>query len=424
HTVSFDWKNGPPPAPRNFEDVQRHNELLRKKRLGITSYSGVYSFLYMEPYEMRMEILIPMMSFETWLTIPRKDQEEITIEEQTASAQLLQTYFSTNAIASINGTKVTPELTRVDYYGLDFKDFAQRPTPTDLSLYQARMGIILTYPSADLISDASLKWSGFTKRIPYIKADVMIGDEASEKFYFEPTDPTYNWTNSGQLASPEFSRISPPPAQPILRLPVLGMFFLTATFITVMRTIAKGKTNRSRKQKLALVAVFGLLSLLTWSSGTIRINDPFRIPVMPDQDLQTEITRSLLNNLYSAFAYKKESAVYDALERSLSPGILRNLYLQIQTSLKSAEQGGARSRISDVDWLEITPTSTHPKERVFRMNGTWTVRGSIEHWGHVHERQNLYNAKLRIGVHGDSWRVQSLQITQQRRQPLETKLRD
>ncbi|MFH1302229.1 MAG: hypothetical protein ABIK07_14305, partial [Planctomycetota bacterium] len=59
-TIRFNWDN-PPLAPDASEaDWQKWLKERREETLGITSYGTIYSFLYIEDFEVRHEILIPL----------------------------------------------------------------------------------------------------------------------------------------------------------------------------------------------------------------------------------------------------------------------------------------------------------------------------------------------------------------------------
>ncbi len=424
HTTAFDWENGPPDAPKNFEQILRHNEILRKKRLGLTSFSSVYSFLHVDPFEARLELLLPLTSFESWIQLTRETPDLITIAEQQSAESHIKSFFATNTISSINGSEVPMELRRLEFYGPETKDLAQRPVPKDHNVYQARMGIIIAFPSSDLIQSLSLDWKTYNRQVQFIKSDVYIAGEPDEKFYFEPGMDGFKWENTGQLTPPSFLDVPVPPEPALLQIPLLGLFFLTAACLTFARAATADKGPTSRKPRIAIAITFGLISLFAWPHGQKFIRHPFLLPKMPDESQQKDIARSLMANLYSAFDYRDESTIYDALDRSLSPSILRDLYLRLNNSLSVEEQGGARSQISDIDWETIQPARSSAKQIAFSVDTTWSVQGSVEHWGHRHERRNQYQATVRIGKEADQWKIQSLKVKKHERTPIKTDLAD
>ena len=49
------------------------------------------------------------------------------------------------------------------------------------------------------------------------------------------------------------------------------------------------------------------------------------------------------------------------------------------------------------------------------MESVWTVSGSVNHFGHVHYRQNRYDAALRIRAVEGVWKVVDVEILDERR---------
>ncbi|MEM6471566.1 MAG: hypothetical protein AAF802_18545, partial [Planctomycetota bacterium] len=94
-TIRFDWNA----APLSPEASQREREQWQAKQseqaLGITSYSSVYSFLYIEENEVRHEILIPLLTLEESVLVSRDDDEFLDLDEQRAARRQIEAYFRT-----------------------------------------------------------------------------------------------------------------------------------------------------------------------------------------------------------------------------------------------------------------------------------------------------------------------------------------
>ena len=85
-----------------------------------------------------------------------------------------------------------------------------------------------------------------------------------------------------------------------------------------------------------------------------------------------------------------------------------NLYLKILEGLKVQEQGGAVSRVDEVEilesWMLPSIEQTENTDRPsFRYACNWTVKGTVEHWGHIHTRKNQYQADFLVEVSPDGW---------------------
>jgi hypothetical protein len=133
--------------------------------------------------------------------------------------------------------------------------------------------------------------------------------------------------------------------------------------------------------------------------------------------------------VYRAFESHGENELYDALSLSIHGDLLRDVYLQIRRGLEMQEQGGAMSRVREVTILAgengplpIRPGENHD-ERGFAYRCRWNVAGAVEHWGHVHERTNQYEADFAVEPVDGVWKITQMQIVEQERVQFATRLR-
>lgn len=155
---------------------------------------------------------------------------------------------------------------------------------------------------------------------------------------------------------------------------------------------------------------FILVAGLVWPVGLMAILHPFqKVPKISLKD-QSIVAEALLKNVYRAFDYAEDEAVYDALERSASGEFLESLYLQIKKGLVIQDQGGARSRVREVKWVS-GESESYPEDKVgFALRIQWEVTGTVEHWGHIHTRQHAYQAVLKVSGTDGEWKIMDLQV--------------
>ena len=131
--------------------------------------------------------------------------------------------------------------------------------------------------------------------------------------------------------------------------------------------------------------------------------------------------------------------VYDALAVSTSGELLQDLYLQIQQSLRMAEQGGAVARVKQVDIISTARQAlparddTYASDFAFKCLCRWTVSGTVEHWGHIHQRTNQFQASLLVEPlpaqsddvtsSNNYWKLTRIDIVDSQRLHFETRLR-
>jgi hypothetical protein len=126
------------------------------------------------------------------------------------------------------------------------------------------------------------------------------------------------------------------------------------------------------------------------------------------------VADDLLTNVYRAFDLRDESAIYDRLNLAVTGGKLEEVYLENRRALELENRGGARARVDEVEVLEVR--SVHREEGGgFRVEAAWTVSGSVNHFGHVHYRQNRYEAALHIIAVEGAWKIAGIELIDEKR---------
>ena len=197
HTIKIDWLAEPEGNKTTFAEIRKKREEQKRDRLGIASYTGLFSFLYITRFEVRHEILVPLLTLEQWLPIPRKNPDFLEIEEQTAIRDAVDSFFKARNTVTINDQPVEARLTRLNFFSLDINDFALNAEPRRVNVYQARVGVILSFPSREVPRKVTVQWDRFTEHAPSIHSILLIGNERPQQHYFHAADTTYRW--SGQL---------------------------------------------------------------------------------------------------------------------------------------------------------------------------------------------------------------------------------
>jgi hypothetical protein len=199
HTVQIDWTLSQDGRRETLAELRKRRKQQFQARLGISSYSGLYSFLYIQPFCVRHEILIPVLSMEPWIPVARKHLDFLEVEEQQAAATTIRHFFESHGIATINGQVVSGRVERVNFFGLDINDFALNAEPRRVNVHQARVGIIVTYPSPEPPESVTFAWNQFNEQAPFIDTVLLIGDQKPDRFYFHPRSTLFEWKGSFAL---------------------------------------------------------------------------------------------------------------------------------------------------------------------------------------------------------------------------------
>ena len=82
------------------------------------------------------------------------------------------------------------------------------------------------------------------------------------------------------------------------------------------------------------------------------LSHPLAKPYVVPEGIAADVFRQLHTQTYESFRFRNEEQIYDALATSVQGDLLQEIYLEIQRGLKMEEQGGAVSRIRDVEIID------------------------------------------------------------------------
>jgi len=423
--VRFSWENPPLSHEASEEAWDAWYEKQREETLGITSYSSVYSFLYIDDYEVRHEVLVPLLTLEESVLIARDDDGFLDLAEQEAARQQIAAYFKAGNPLEIDGVEVAPVVQRIDFYGLDFKDFAQQAQRRPVSMTNARVGVILSYSTKGSPGNVRLTWDRFNRFIWTINVIVYAYDQTHKTTLSRiGNENSYEWQNPGRPAPPQLGQVDVvEPERAKLRVPVASLSCLAILPAIVLGMWQFGVGGRWR---ITTALTLLLLAAAAWPFAGWTLDLPFGgRPAVPDEEARA-IFEALHKNTYRAFDYRDESEIYDALAHSVDGPLLRELYLKIRQGLVMQEQGGAVSRVRQVALLDgqlEPPTDPTQDPRGFQYRCRWTVDGTVQHWGHVHTRTNQYEARFVVEPSDGAWKITDMEVLDEERLKFETRLR-
>ena len=208
------------------------------------------------------------------------------------------------------------------------------------------------------------------------------------------------------------------PDRPRLQIPLVSILLFLCSLVLLLTR---------RRMFIAAAAVCLAAAGLSWPLVRIDVPHPLRPVPRLTEERAGRIVQQLHRGTYDALQFGSERQIYAALDRFVAGDLLENLYLQLRDSLAVREQGGAVARVRAVDYLE--GQTVHLPDRNIPWPGffyrlTWQVTGTVEHWGHVHERRNQFSAVLGIQPVEGRWKITSLDIEAQKTLAGSTKLRD
>ncbi|MCA9060658.1 MAG: hypothetical protein KDA85_19235, partial [Planctomycetaceae bacterium] len=113
-THRFDWNAEPLSEDATDDEWRQWLQQRREQTLGIESYGSVYSFIYVEPAELRHELLIPLATLKTFLPLQHAAPDFVEVAEQEAVRDLIREWLQNQNPVTLNGTTVAPVVSRID----------------------------------------------------------------------------------------------------------------------------------------------------------------------------------------------------------------------------------------------------------------------------------------------------------------------
>jgi hypothetical protein len=383
-TLSLDWSD---PWYTRFE----------RRALRRQYFAPMSGFLYIEPYEVRKEIVFRPLDLQRFVDLGIDGRTTIPVEIQPELQRRAAAFLREHQIVEIDGRRIEPELARINFLERSLRTSAVVDPPRELDVYSAVIGVIFLYPTEGLPERVTMDWDLWDERIGRVPVSAV--DQAGPlPSYLEPRDPVLVWQNF--LTNPELPTlvdVAPPPTR-LERVLAPGRWALGALAVVAVLLAARTRRHVPTAALTVLLAAGAF-----WLGSQASVSDERARGVVGD----------LLHNVYRALDFRGEEAVYDALARSVEGDLLQQIYLETRRSMELASQGGARARVKGVELEELTAESAG--DGAFAARAIWNVTGSVGHWGHVHQRRNRYRADLVVAPRDGAWKITALEILEESR---------
>jgi len=401
-TITLDWDD---PWYSAFD-----NKALKRWQRG-----GVMSFLYVEPYEVRHEILARVKDLAAWMDFGLRGDEFIEADENEALKQKVGEFLLKQDKVLIDGKQLKPILDRTSFvkYTLTRTFFIDQPERMPINT--AVIGVIITYLIDGLPQQVTNEWNLWSDRIQKISADAI--DPAGPLLSFlTPDSNVLVWTNYLKTYKvPTVASVDLDATRTTMHIPLTSLACWVALVPLGIRIRRRRRNGGPIGWQVGMVAVLMVGSLLLYPILQTAVAKPARLaPRLTEEEAQT-VLDGLLNNIYRSFDFREEADVYDRLATSVSGELLSAIYLQNRRSLVVTQAGGAQARVKEVEILsvKVNPSNASPLGLLF--DARWTAMGTVGHWGHIHTRKNQYHATIDVEPVDRSWKIVGLELLEEKR---------
>jgi hypothetical protein len=281
-----------------------------------------------------------------------------------------------------------------------------RETPVSENLEDAILGITLIYDIESFPDSILIDWRLFPDSVPFIEASA-VDPNGAFTMMLSPDENLLRWKS--RLAG---YRVPPIEAIEIEKQakPLIAILLWSGILLFVLYEVVYKKSFQTRQWMVVMM----VLGFLTYPFLRIQVNIPLLPHGKPSSERASVVMNDLLTNVYRAFDRRDENAVYDRLAISVTGDQLTEIYLQNRQSMELENRGGARANVDEVSIQELS-TIKRDGNRGYVADTRWTVRGSVNHFGHTHYRQNQYRALVSFGIDNENWKIYNIEIVDTKR---------
>lgn len=361
-------------------------------------------FVYVEPYEVRKELIVRPKDLQRWVDLGLEGKETIPVEAQAELKRQVGEFLRTRHETTIDGKPAVGELARVNFLERTLKTSNVIDPPRELDLNVATLGVIYVYPTVvPLPENVTVQWDMFTEKMSVVPG-ASVDQAGSLPVYLEPDFATLEWQNYLRFPElPTLSAIEPPPGA---LSSAMARYRWVIIVLTLAGLIWAGVQFRRGAPRSGVIAA---LILLVISGSALYLGEQARM----SQEKSRMLVGDLLHNVYRAFDFRAEGDIYDVLEQSVAGDLLTTVFLETRRGLLLENQGGARAKVKDIELRELNIRPSDAGGMV--AEATWVVSGSVGHWGHLHERQNLHQAELDIRPVDGAWKLVGMEVLAEER---------
>ena len=381
----------------------------RNRNLSRQFNAPVSVYIYVEPFEVRKEIIIRPKDLETRLDLDLDGEEVIAVARQEELKQKVAKFLAERSPLTVDGRIAEGKLDRIHFIRRSLRTTGIIEPAVDLDATSATLGVIYVYPIDSLPESVTMRWELFTPKIQAIPA--VVSDEAGGlPSEITPDNTVLEWKNYLiNPTSPELKEVGITPIQQPIPIPMLSLI-CGCVVIGSTSLLLKQKWSGRSASKTALITIMSAVlgGIVAFPYARVSVPWPLSSPPQLSKAEGRELLATLLYNTYRSFDHHDQSLIYDRLSHSIDGDLLSQVYLETRKSMEVKNQGGLRVSVKEVDVIDLRLEETSTAGATFECR--WRVAGWIGHWGHIHRRVNEHVALLTVAPCDQQWKIIELEM--------------
>ncbi len=285
---------------------QNQSKASTRPQAAMTMTNPVLSYLSIEPFEVRHEILIKASTALEMLNVSYNGMNEIQIDSLTSIQNRIQELFANQISIQVDGNTKEPILSNADFVTLGMAGVIVRQQQVVESIEDGIIGVSFVYETESLANNLSLNWELFPENLEKVDA-TTIDPFGGDYFTLTPDEPVLNWesTLSGYVVS-QVEEIA-------IESPRLSLLSIIIFIVAIVFLVFANKFKQKKYWALILIS----LGFILYPFVRSPLNVDFIKQWKPSPERSANIINGLLTNVYRSFDYRNESDVYDRLAISV-----------------------------------------------------------------------------------------------------------
>jgi hypothetical protein len=377
--------------------------------------SALMSFLYVEPYEVRHEILTRVKDLEAWMDLGLRGEEYIELDELEPLKQRIGDFMLGKNPVRVDGEALKPILDRTNYVKLALTGIQLLEQPERLEIDTAIVGVILTYLTDGMPQQVTVDWDLFSDQIDQVPA--TAADPAGPlPTFLTPQSNVHTWTNFlKDYRLPTVQSVAVSGSLGEINIPWVTVICASLAPLLIPWLMHRRRQSQSTLRPMIGVMVLVVAGVLAYPFARMSIARPTLVAGELPPEQARNLLQILLKNVYRAFDFRNEEDVYDKLAISVSGDLLADIYLQNRRSFAVQQAGGAQAKIQSVEIQDAVAERLDDRPLAYAITGNWAAQGTVGHWGHVHTRRNRYDAVVTVAAIDGAWKITDMEVLEEQR---------
>lgn len=363
----------------------------------------IMSFLYVEPREVRHEVVVRLRDLEDWAEIDVDRNAPITANKRNGILDTVNSFFAEKNPVIIDGSPASPSTVSSNFLDLALTGIQVIEDDRNLNPATAVLGVTLSYPVEQMPEKVTTIWELFSdriKRVPVTSID-PVGPFPSEVGI---TEPAHSWTN--HLLRFEDPRVAAVPVsdERSLKLPLLTIVLAVIALNAVAFAIKARSWARAIGFATAIILFAGAASTTKMAIATLP--NPFAS--LPGQTEASTAVRAVLDNASAAFNEIDQERLDAELSQFVDSGLAPIVSTELERANRIKLEGGTTARAGNVG--EVTLSEIRPLDagRGFSAIAEWSAEAVGQHWGNLHLHDVTYRARVDMIEDDRVWRLAGL----------------